>query len=1425
MQVADALAHAASQGILHRDIKPSNLLLDDTGNVWVTDFGLAKADTDGDNLTHTGDIVGTLRYMAPERFNGKGDLRSDVYSLGLTLYELLALRPAFDEADRNKLVKEVMHGEPVRPRKLNRAVPRDLETVILKAIARDPAHRYQTPAEMAADLKRFVEDRPVKARRVSETEKFWRWCRRNPLPASLLAGIVLVFLAGFVGVSWQLRVAETARKDEKKQRDRADALRQGAEAARDDANQTRNAAARQASGLLLDRGIEDARGGEPARALHLFVGALRALPTEDPEAAPLERAIRANLAAWAETVPALEHIWSGGFHSTRVAYSPDGERFAVAVGKDQIRCFRADTGLPVGPPVKIPVYANAAMEFAADGRSLWVASSGQADFLAEWALHRVDLVSGRPLQPPIPSPGPVNRLAVTPNGRYLVGPVWALHPDDRGGEADADRTHKWRTASLVVWETASGRVVRKVEVNAASDYGTANQWPDTYLSLAADGKSVTAWVQRGAKRFEGMSFTVDGNEPPNHLQLPAVESSAPWQLHFENKMRTALVINDGQLHRWSVTTPGVLGLGIPTPFRFMHYGPSADGRSVTSQVDGRVYDTGTWPPRPSGVRFNHPAWQRSAGAWMEQSPDGRFTATWVDGGNGDGRLWRLPRPHSRPALPPAELARPPERSAYYSDAQFDPPGTSAILWPYHRAHWSQQAENTHNMRVVDAMTGATRVTSIRHSALVRDVAFTPDGRYFATASFDTTARVWETATGRPAGSPLPHSNYVATVAFSPDGNTLAAGDYGPAGLIKFWDWRTGKESRPPLRHDDIVLSVSYSPDGRYLAAVKAPDWSKKPELLVWEVASGRAIFQVRYRAPSYFLRETPRFRPDNRAVTTRDVNGVLRLWEVPSGKLLGERPLDGDGKTRFSPDGRVIAATANLGVRLLDGDTLAPLPAGYFPHPHPITDLTFSPDGAFLLTAHESGSAQLWDVATRKPVGPPAVLLGPICAVAFTPDGKTCLCVAGDGTVRRWPVPAPFAEPDLARLADRIALMTGQRMDDNQGLDTVPAHEWQALRTKLVGEGSTALVPPRADADWHDTVAADAEQDRDAYGAEWHLDRLVALRPDDWTILARRGRVLAATDRRDETAVAYDKAARLARSPRDLADWLRAAAADDEAARRYDGGLWNLDRAVQLTPDDWTLYAARALLAHQAGRQERATSDLDEVIRRGADDVGTVARLAEVAGRSGDWKRAAALFTTLARSANVPISVRYLQGVASLKAGDPAGYRAACAGIAKRVPPVGPQLPVGEAVNAAQAFTTGPNATDDWTRPRAWIDHAVARLLAFEKANPDKKEALRRERHLFLSTQGAVLFRTGRFAEAVKVLGEAMTSNPQGEDFPNCLFLALAEHQLGHADAARKAAARARAAQAGMKPGAVWERAEVELLAAELDAALPPSGN
>jgi serine/threonine protein kinase/tetratricopeptide (TPR) repeat protein len=208
VQVAEALDYAHRQGILHRDIKPSNLLLDGRGTVWVSDFGLAKA-VDSDELTHTGDVVGTVRYMAPERFERRCAPESDVYALGLTLFEMLALRPAFEESDRGRLIRLVLQSEPPRLRKLAPSVPRDLETIIHKAIEREPAHRYASAAGLADDLRRFLDGRSIRARRLSVPEHAWRWCRRNPAGAGLVAAVSA--LVGLTIGGWQsanLRRAE-----------------------------------------------------------------------------------------------------------------------------------------------------------------------------------------------------------------------------------------------------------------------------------------------------------------------------------------------------------------------------------------------------------------------------------------------------------------------------------------------------------------------------------------------------------------------------------------------------------------------------------------------------------------------------------------------------------------------------------------------------------------------------------------------------------------------------------------------------------------------------------------------------------------------------------------------------------------------------------------------------------------------------------------------------------------------------------------------------------------------------------------------------------------------------------------------------------------------------------------------------------------
>jgi serine/threonine protein kinase/WD40 repeat protein len=181
IQAAEALEHAHQMGVIHRDIKPANLLVDWRGSLWVTDFGLAHCRSQS-GLTMTGDLVGTLRYMSPEQAlaqRGAVDQRSDVYSLGVTLYELLTLVPAFDGQDRQELLRQIAFEEPRPPRRIHRAIPAELETIVLKAMAKEPAERYATAEELADDLQRFLKDEPIRARRPTVQQRTTKWARRH----------------------------------------------------------------------------------------------------------------------------------------------------------------------------------------------------------------------------------------------------------------------------------------------------------------------------------------------------------------------------------------------------------------------------------------------------------------------------------------------------------------------------------------------------------------------------------------------------------------------------------------------------------------------------------------------------------------------------------------------------------------------------------------------------------------------------------------------------------------------------------------------------------------------------------------------------------------------------------------------------------------------------------------------------------------------------------------------------------------------------------------------------------------------------------------------------------------------------------------------------------------------------------------------
>jgi serine/threonine protein kinase len=181
VQAAEALEHAHQMGVIHRDIKPANLIVDGQGQLWVADFGLAHCQSH-DGLTMTGDLLGTIRYMSPEQTQGRPGLvdhRTDVYSLGVTLVELLTLEPAVRGQDRQELLRRIGQEEPVPPRRLNPAVPADLETVVLKAMAKNREERYGTAQELADDLRRFLNDEPIRARRPSLPQRVQKWARRH----------------------------------------------------------------------------------------------------------------------------------------------------------------------------------------------------------------------------------------------------------------------------------------------------------------------------------------------------------------------------------------------------------------------------------------------------------------------------------------------------------------------------------------------------------------------------------------------------------------------------------------------------------------------------------------------------------------------------------------------------------------------------------------------------------------------------------------------------------------------------------------------------------------------------------------------------------------------------------------------------------------------------------------------------------------------------------------------------------------------------------------------------------------------------------------------------------------------------------------------------------------------------------------------
>jgi serine/threonine protein kinase/WD40 repeat protein len=481
LQVAEALEYAHQHGILHRDIKPSNLLLD---------------------LTRTGDIVGTIRYMAPERFEGRCDARSDVYALGLTLYELLAKKPAFEAEDRHALIRQVTQEEPRALRRVDPAVMRDLHTIVHRAIAKDPKDRYATAAELRDELERFLSDRPIRARPLLLPERYWRWCRRNPLLA--LASSAACALTIAIAVISSLAAYRNGRL--------ADQLK----SQRDEANHNLILAyTSEAETRRLSR-----RVGQRFGTLDAIARAMRLAATADvTEKERLHLRIQAIAAMG---LPDVRFAWRRQLSpALRLGFTVDPGFKRYAIKRDDgtviIRSIADDHVLVelagVSHRIDAPVGG-----FSPDGRYLAMKSWDQHDRLEVWDLA-------------------ARRLVLTEHnisGSNL--PSWSFHPDGRRlalGLADG---------SIVVVNLPDGRELRRW----AEGFGRA-----TAMAYNPDGSRLAvAPVSTGSVYI--LAAESDDGRVLARLPNPAYVFHIAWNPLWSNLL--AAGIEDRTIRIWDVDT-------------------------------------------------------------------------------------------------------------------------------------------------------------------------------------------------------------------------------------------------------------------------------------------------------------------------------------------------------------------------------------------------------------------------------------------------------------------------------------------------------------------------------------------------------------------------------------------------------------------------------------------------------------------------------------------------------------------------------------------------------------------------------------------------------------------------------------------------------------------------------------------------------
>jgi WD40 repeat protein/serine/threonine protein kinase/tetratricopeptide (TPR) repeat protein len=1174
--LARAMHYAHERGIVHRDLKPANILLAnrdpgvgdqelkpesriplaDRLTPKITDFGLAKKLDSDDGQTRTGSILGTPNYMAPEQATGQTHAIgpcSDIHALGAILYELLTGRPPFMGESAYDTIRQVANAEPLPPRSLVAGLPRDIETVCLKCLHKDPRRRYSDAQELARDLRRYQDGESIRARPTPAWERAVKWTRRRPGAAAFLAaGTALLLLLLGIGVAWNARLRLESEREKQRSEELSSAL---------------DVSERRLLRLTMANGNRLMDSGDYIDALPWFVEAMRMERNLDERM----QSHRLRIAALLEHCPQAANVW---FHASGVnslAFSPDG-RLLVYAGDDGTAVIRdVETGLaaPAVPRHDKPIRRAA---FSPDS-SLVVTAS--ADAAAR--LWRSD--SGLPFGEPMKHGAEVVSAVFSPDGALLLTAC-------RDGSARIWDTATQQPKPIPVRHEApltqalfspdGGRVL------TAAEDGTVHQWnAETGVELAHPQRQ-RAGLVRIAYSHDGKRFltgSADGTARAWHSDsgLPA---SPPMRhagvvLHVEFSPDDRLIATSGADHAarvWNASNGQAIGVPLRHGSNVFAavFGPSSRRvLTVSDDNSARIWEASNGEPLVPPLKHN------GSVVFGALSPDGRWAAT--GGRDGMVRLWTTTA--SRHHMPLLRHQGRVTSVAYSASGRF-----------------VATAGEDGMARVWDGRSGEPVSHPLRHPGAVTRIAFSPDEKLLLTADQNGTARLWKVESGEPTGQLYVHGYSLKDTAFRPDGKQFVTA--GEDGTARIWDIASGTLAIPALQHGGIVFSAVFSPDGKQIVTASADGVARQ-----WDAETGTILHEFKHVGGVNHAV----FSFDGRRIATAGVDHTARIWDAENGKQIGSPLRHGSAvlHVAFSRQGTLVTSSDDNTARVW---TASEEPAQTPPlrHMGTVDRAGFSPDGSLVVTAGNDGVARVWDAATGEPITPPLQHRGPVTDAAFSPLGNH-LVTAGPSAARLWRLAAEDRPLDeLEHVAQFLAVA---RIDETGSM--VPLHRDRVLEIRQMLHEKQVALMESSEKDLLDRRRREVEECEmcgDWHGAEWNLDKLLAARPNDPQLLRRRGDARVGMGDLQRALTDYNHAAEGAPDDWDirlhrgrvharLRQWQRAAA---DFARNRDIG-----------PDDprvWREYAVACLAADDEPAYRIACADL---MRRffGAADVET-ARLA-----------------------------------------------------------------------------------------------------------------------------------------------------------------------------------------------------------------------